>query len=60
MTKKLKIKYEIARASRSTILGAARNTAMIKVQRRYNLSSDGAAGTRALGRAYSGGDYWVA
>ena len=60
MTRKSRIRYEIARASRSTVLGAARNTAMTKVQRRNNLSSDGAGGTRALGMFYSGGDYWVA
>ena len=59
MKKKQKIRYQIAAAQRANAAGAGRNTAMTKIQNRYNLSSDGVGGTRSLGMMYSGGDYWV-
>lgn len=59
MQKKQRIKYEIAYATRKNAAGAGRNTAMAKVENRYNISSDGVGGTRALGMMYPGADYWV-
>ena len=58
MEKKQRIRWEIAYASRNFAAGAARNTQLDKVEHKYNLSSAGVGGTRALGQYYSGGDYW--
>lgn len=59
MQKKQRIRYEIAAVQRANVAGAGRNTAMAKIENKYNISSDGVGGTRALGMMYSGGDYWV-
>ena len=56
--KKQKIRYELAAASRRNVLGAARTAELMRIQTRYNLSSNGVGGTHVLGFHYSGGDYW--
>ena len=64
MTKKQRIRYEIARANRNRsaqttgVHRQAISAAMDKIEKKYDLSSDGIGGTRALGIFVSGGDYW--
>ena len=58
MKKKPRIRYEIAAATRLNVLGVARTADMVFIERKYNLSSAGVSGTRAMGIFYSGGDYW--
>ena len=58
MQRKQRIRFYIAAASRRNGLGAARNTEMNGIRARYNISTAGTGGTRAMGVYYSGGDYW--
>ena len=63
MEKKQRIRYEIARANRnrSGRAGGAYGgiTAQMNlIEHKYNLSSDGVGGTRALGMFVSDGNYW--
>lgn len=60
MERKKRLRYDIAVASRGNVLGGLRDTAMDAIRARYNISTAGVGGTRAMGAFYSGGDYWNA
>lgn len=59
MEKKQRIRWEIAAATRLNAAGStARTDDLNIIEHKYNLSSAGVGGTRALGQYYCGGDYW--
>ena len=58
MTKKSRIRYDIAAASRLNVLGVARTADMQLIWSKYLISTAGVGGTRVMGAMYSGGDYW--
>ncbi len=60
MTKKQKIRWEIAAATRLNAAGGARTADLQLVNHRYLMSNDvtNDCKLRAFGAYYSGGDYW--
>ena len=59
LEKKQRIRWELAAATRLNVAGSTeRDDDLDLIEDKYNLSSAGVGGTRALGQYYSGGDYW--
>jgi len=56
MTKKQRIRWETAYATRLTAAGAVRTADLVIIDRKYDISSRGVGGHHALGIGYSGGD----
>ena len=62
MEKKQRIRYEIAQATRNVRTGSTKwggqAAQMDLIEHKYNLSSDGVGGTRAMSMFISDGYYW--
>ena len=56
MTKKQRIRWETAAATRLTAVGAVRTADLVIIDRKYDISSRGIGGHHPLGIFISGGD----